>query len=547
MRVKHVGFWVGWIILCTHLPLILATLQFPFGFSDYLNAKGNHVPIGEWHLWGDFFPNVWYNTFLNNWIIRPITAAVTHIIYILGHGDFWGLWLFKWGMKFATATLIYLITRKLKFDRLTALAALIFFVYNPVDFVIYPFNADSYCCLLLSATVFLFLSTDHETSCWSLVEYSFRRFLTLLLLLLLLAGSKEISIVPLFVIVLFFVLKNYRDPKQYARLAIVILPATGLFLRLLAAYNTPCHAPSDGGITLAAWGTRLVDLFFLMIPFDMGTMWFYIFCILLAYACLVVLIKSVKNPFSFQCFLLLNLFGFILLASIPAKYPPFVSARYAIPHIGIISMLFIPECFSFVRGRLRQSLVIGFIILFPCLTIGSLYSQYLGVSQQNDEYLEVIHFAMDKQKEGYHIYVFKSQGEPSVIIQMFFNKYAKLLYGEDLTEPVYNFETDPLREPALVLVRGYNPVDTSTNLVRCSKVYSFQHTKTGGLIPLTTLLNKFATHLANPSKPKYDMGYLEAWHEPLWKMYCIDEDGPVLSETKTIILNQHVRYGALFP
>ena len=66
------------IVLFT-IPLVVQSLSLPFGYWDYFTLRSVQ---GDWLSWRSLAPNLWRNTFQDDWSFRPTNDIFFHLNYL---------------------------------------------------------------------------------------------------------------------------------------------------------------------------------------------------------------------------------------------------------------------------------------------------------------------------------------------------------------------------------------------------------------------------------------------------------------------------------
>ena len=200
------------------LPVVLATLTFPFAWMDHLAAIPLYLKYGCCSF-KEVLPNFYWNWFHSQYV-RPTAAALYSIQYAAFGGEFWLWFVVRWVVEVAAVGLAVSVLWRLGANRAGAWFMAVLLLFHPAATPLYLFTSDILVALGVLAVLALTLAGAPDRSrVFDLDDLSPGRYAAVLIVWFLALGVKEVAFVFCALITLAFTLWSRKSMRTFGKLS----------------------------------------------------------------------------------------------------------------------------------------------------------------------------------------------------------------------------------------------------------------------------------------------------------------------------------------
>lgn len=376
------------------VPLFLQTLERPVGLWDYFTAWDVHgIPAGQLYD-NSSFGQILSGLFLkNNYLYRPFSGLFYYLFVRIFQGNFWILLCFKWFSKFLCLYILWCFHKNINKRNGIYCFVFSFLIFHTVCFEIMTFSADGFAALFSLWLTFFIFEKYRKYQSFHIKSYTFREYMTMLLIFTLTSGQKEICVVILLTTIGLFTVSSIYEKSWTIRLLPLYLITLFVVIRVLIIAAS--RVSSDTKKPVLKMAIRSVQL---VTEYGVanGMIAFSLICI-----CLFAGYQHIKycrhevGKNWFICYLLVTISGMIIFNSISVEQ---MAARYVIPICFLFGELLLIVGTNFKRIGNVWLIVLG--ISIPMFCLSNVYAQHLAYANQFEEQQILFDYILNEKEKN---------------------------------------------------------------------------------------------------------------------------------------------------
>jgi len=491
------------------LPLVTASVARPFGWWDYLSTP-DLFHYGSPTTAANLVPHYWLALTTHTYLVRPTSALLYDLQYLLFGGEFWIWYLAKWAVKFGAVYLAFLLLRRIGVCDLAGLAAAVFLLFHPAELQLMLFAPDGWAALGMLAVLLLLLpAAGEDRAPFDVSALSRKRYAALLAVWVLTLGAKEVA----FAFCGLLTLAMTWTSRDWRRLAPFFAGLALWTWRLTAASGRVGSASVEG-----LWRNVQAHVAWLF-PWSPWHILDGLLVALLALAAVRARHWDLRGRLTVFC--LAAAAGMLIMTSLV----PAPASRYVIP---LAFLLAIPIGIALDEFRWRSAAAWTLILIYPIATASDIYSQELAYQQQFYGYAGILHLLDAKVKDGYKAV---TSGDPDDFglenqhsVCAFLTTYGPEWYGRKPAACVEAAKSGWPREKFVLLTRFF-PSEVNAgrlsglDLTRLEWGATVERGGYGILGRMAGSFRRLDAALDNEHAPRWDSGASSLSDEPEYSVY----------------------------